>query len=50
MFILEKGTEGFSVARPLEKMGWRSSDTAELVFDNCFVPNEHVLGDVNRGF
>ena len=50
MFILEKGTEGFSVARPLEKMGWRSSDTAELVFDNCFVPNEHVLGDVHRGF
>ncbi len=50
MFILENGTEGFSVARPLEKMGWRSSDTAELVFDNCFVPNEHVLGDVHRGF
>ena len=50
MFILEKGTEGFSVARPLEKMGWLSSDTAELVFDNCFVPNEHVLGDVHRGF
>lgn len=50
MFILEKGTEGFSVARPLEKMGWRSSDTAELVFDNCFVPNEHVLGDVHCGF
>ena len=49
MFILEKGTEGFSVARPLEK--WvMSSDTAELVFDNCFVPNEHVLGDVHRGF
>lgn len=50
MFIVEKGTEGFSVGRSLDKMGWRSSDTAELIFDNCFVPDANVLGEVHRGF
>jgi acyl-CoA dehydrogenase len=50
MFIVEKGTPGLSVARPLEKMGWRSSDTAELVFDNCRVPAENLLGEEGRGF
>ncbi len=50
MFIVEKGTDGFTVASKLDKMGWRSSDTAELVFDDCFVPPENVLGEVNRGF
>jgi acyl-CoA dehydrogenase len=50
MFIVEKGTEGFSVGRTLDKMGWRSSDTAELVFENCFVPNANILGEVHRGF
>ena len=50
MFIIEKEMEGFKVGRPLEKMGWRSSDTAELVFEDCFVPDENVLGEVHRGF
>ena len=50
MFIVEKGTQGFSVGRKLEKMGWRSSDTAELVFDGCRVPAENLLGEENRGF
>jgi acyl-CoA dehydrogenase len=50
MFIVEKGTPGLSVARPLEKMGWRSSDTAELVFDNCRVPAGNLLGEEGRGF
>ncbi len=50
MFIVEKGTPGLAVARPLEKMGWRSSDTAELVFDNCRVPAENLLGEEGRGF
>jgi len=50
MFIVEKGVEGFSVGRSLDKMGWRSSDTAELIFDNCFVPDANVLGEVHRGF
>ena len=50
MFIVEKGTPGFTVARPLEKMGWRSSDTAELVFQECRIPAENLLGEEGRGF
>lgn len=50
MFIVEKGTKGFSVGRKLEKMGWRSSDTAELVFDDCRVPAANLLGEEHRGF
>lgn len=50
MFIVEKGTPGFTVARPLDKMGWRSSDTAELVFQECRIPAENLLGEEGRGF
>ncbi|MBX9964222.1 MAG: acyl-CoA dehydrogenase family protein [Burkholderiales bacterium] len=50
MFIVEKGAPGFSVARPLKKQGWLSSDTAELVFDHCRIPAENLLGEENRGF
>ena len=50
MFIVEKGMAGFSVGRALDKMGWRSSDTAELVFDACRVPDANRLGDEGRGF
>jgi len=50
MFIVEKGMKGYSVGRRLEKMGWRSSDTAELVFDDCRVPAANLLGEENRGF
>ena len=50
MFIVEKGAPGFSVGRRLDKMGWRSSDTAELVFDDCRMPAENLLGEENRGF
>ncbi len=50
MFIVEKGTPGFRVARPLKKQGWLSSDTAELVFDGCRIPAENLLGVENRGF
>ncbi len=50
MFIVEKGMKGFSVGRKLDKMGWRSSDTAELVFDDCRVPAANLLGEENRGF
>ncbi|MFZ5655323.1 MAG: acyl-CoA dehydrogenase family protein [Pseudomonadota bacterium] len=50
MFIVEKGTPGFSVGRALDKQGWRCSDTAELVFENCRVPRENILGELNRGF
>ncbi|MDX8493049.1 acyl-CoA dehydrogenase family protein [Mesorhizobium sp. VK22B] len=50
MFLVEKGTPGFSVARELDKSGWRSSDTAELVFDCCRIPAENVLGVEGQGF
>ncbi len=50
MILIEKGTPGFSVARPLDKHGWRSSDTAELSFDNCRVPITNLLGQEGRGF
>lgn len=50
MFIVEKGTPGFSVGRQLDKMGWRSSDTAELVFEDCELPGDALLGEENRGF
>jgi acyl-CoA dehydrogenase len=50
MFIVEKGTPGFRVGRQLDKMGWRSSDTAELVFEDCELPGAALLGEVNRGF
>ena len=50
MFIVEKGTPGFSVGRQLEKTGWHCSDTAELVLEDCRVPGENLLGEENRGF
>jgi acyl-CoA dehydrogenase len=50
IFLVEKGTPGFRVGRALDKHGWRSSDTAELVFEDCRVPAENVLGKEGRGF
>ncbi len=50
MFIVEKGMKGFSVGRRLDKMGWRCSDTAELVFEDCRVPAANLLGEAHRGF
>ena len=50
MFIVEKGTPGFTVGRKLDKTGWLSSDTAELVFDNCRLPAGNLLGDEGKGF
>jgi isovaleryl-CoA dehydrogenase len=48
-FIIEKGMKGFSTAQKLDKLGMRGSDTAELVFEDCEVPEENVLGAVGRG-
>ncbi len=48
-FIVEKGMSGFSVSPKLDKLGMRGSDTAELVFEDCEVPGENVLGAVNGG-
>ena len=50
MFLVEKGAPGFRVGRALDKHGWRSSDTAELLFDNCFLPRDAILGEEGRGF
>jgi isovaleryl-CoA dehydrogenase len=43
-FLIEKGMKGFSVSKKLDKMGMRGSDTAELVFEDCEVPEENVMG------
>ena len=48
-FIVEKGFAGFSVAQKLDKLGMRGSNTCELVFRDCAVPEENVLGRVNGG-
>ncbi|XP_019226620.1 PREDICTED: 2-methylacyl-CoA dehydrogenase, mitochondrial isoform X2 [Nicotiana attenuata] len=48
-FIIEKGMSGFSTAQKLDKLGMRGSDTCELVFENCFVPKENVLGQEGKG-
>jgi acyl-CoA dehydrogenase len=48
--LLEKGMEGFTVSKKLDKMGWRASDTGELSFQDVFVPEENLLGEENKGF
>ncbi len=48
-FIVEKDYKGFSTAQKLDKLGMRGSDTCELVFEDCEVPEENVLGEVNNG-
>jgi len=50
IFAVEKGTPGFRVGRALKKSGWLSSDTAELVFENCRIPAANLLGQENKGF
>src|SRR5665213_3720290 len=48
-FLIQKDFKGFSCAQKLDKMGMRGSDTGELVFEDCEVPAENVLGEVGRG-
>lgn len=50
LLVVEKGTPGFEVARPLRKMGWHCSDTAELSFTDVRVPVENLVGEENGGF
>jgi len=50
MFLVPADTPGFSAAKKLSKHGWRCSDTAELVLDDVWVPDDQVLGTVHRGF
>lgn len=48
-FIVEKGMTGFRTAQKLDKLGMRGSDTCELIFEDCEVPEENILGGVNNG-
>jgi len=48
-FLVEKGFKGFSVSRKLDKMGMRGSDTAELVFEDCEIPEENIMGPLGGG-
>jgi acyl-CoA dehydrogenase len=50
MFAVEAEADGFRASRALDKMGWHSSNTAELVLDEVWVPDENLIGDENRGF
>lgn len=49
-FIVEKGTQGFKIGKQEEKLGIRASSTAELVFEECAIPKENRLGELNKGF
>ena len=49
-FVLEKGMKGFTSGKKENKLGMRASETAELIFDNCRVPDSHRLGEVGEGF
>ncbi len=48
-FIVEKGTKGFSTAQKLDKLGMRGSNTCELVFEDCEIPDDNRVGEVNEG-
>ncbi|MFK4059569.1 isovaleryl-CoA dehydrogenase [Brevundimonas sp. NPDC046655] len=48
-FLVERGMKGFSVSKKLDKMGMRGSDTAELVFEDCEIPEENVMGPIGGG-
>ena len=50
LLVIEAGTDGFTVSRPLQKMGWLCSDTAELSFDGCLVPRSNLVGPEGTGF
>jgi acyl-CoA dehydrogenase len=50
LLVIDKGSPGFTVSRPLKKMGWHCSDTAELAFDDVRVPAGNIVGDVDGGF
>lgn len=50
LLVIDKGTPGFTVSAPLDKMGWRCSDTAELSFSDCRVPASNLVGAEGSGF
>ncbi|RLB88096.1 MAG: acyl-CoA dehydrogenase [Deltaproteobacteria bacterium] len=50
LLIIESDSRGYSVSKPLKKMGWWASDTGQIFFDDCLVPAENLLGQEGRGF
>src|SRR5205823_5322274 len=48
--IVPNGTPGYEISPPMEKLGWRASDTRELSFQGCAVPEENLLGERGQGF
>jgi len=48
-FFIPSGTAGFSLGQPLRKLGWHACDTRELVFNNCWIPEDNLIGDEGRG-
>ena len=48
-FLIEKDMPGFSTSQKLDKLGMRGSNTCELVFEDCIIPDENVLREVNQG-
>ncbi|KYQ92751.1 isovaleryl-CoA dehydrogenase [Tieghemostelium lacteum] len=48
-FLVEKGMKGFTTGQKLDKLGMRGSNTCELIFEDCFIPDENVLGEVGKG-
>src|SRR5438132_7319451 len=48
--IVPNGTDGYTISAPMHKLGWRASDTRELSFENCAVPEDHLLGPRGEGF
>ncbi len=50
LLVIEAGAPGYSVSKPLQKMGWRASDTAQIFFDNCRAPAANLIGAENAGF
>lgn len=50
LFVVDTKSEGYSVGKKLKKLGWRSSDTGELFFDNVKIPKENLIGNENEGF
>jgi alkylation response protein AidB-like acyl-CoA dehydrogenase len=49
-FVLERGTKGFSAGKKEDKLGMRASDTSEVLFEDCRIPSDHLIGDVGQGF
>ncbi len=49
-FVVERGTPGFNAGKKEDKLGMRASETAEMIFENCRIPESHVLGEVGEGF